>query len=153
MPERLFGNNKKEATVSSKVEGENVECRPYCMAMVMVFPFLLFHAVARNACCKQEEIEGQLCIYLNALTHILAFLWLTNSPRLYILLYQKYSRYFHFHRYEISYFFMLYITNIPNDTHVIYFIMFLDMIHTVPCKVSECCYSIYRDQITFETLS
>ena len=69
MPERLFGNNKKEATVSSKVEGENVECRPYCMAMVMVFPFLLFHAVARNACCKQEEIEGQLCIYLNAHTH------------------------------------------------------------------------------------
>jgi len=102
LPERLFGNNKKEATVSSKVEGENVECRPYCMALVMVFPFLLFHAVARNACCKQEEIEGQLCIYLNAHTHILAFLWLTNSPRLYILLYQKYSRYSHFYRYEIS---------------------------------------------------
>ena len=109
MPERLFGNNKKEATVSSKVEGENVECRPYCMAMVMVFPFLLFHAVARNACCKQEEIEGQLCIYLNAHTHSGIFMAYEFSSSVHTRV-QKYSRYSYFHKYETSSLFMLYIT-------------------------------------------
>ena len=142
MPERLFGNNKKEATVSSKVEGENVECRPYCMAMVMVFPFLLFHTVARNACCKQEEIEGQLCIYLNAHTHSGIFMaykfsssvhtpCTKNILGIFIFMDMKYHPFFALYYKQ---FLLIYLCH----NHVIHFRMFSNIIHTVPCKVTEC---------------